>query len=135
VSDLHAERMRLQHTVEGFAANKAELDRMLGTAMGEHSLARSEFEQAHAEREHYGAQATQAAAEILVLKSRLVGTEKMAQGFQHETASLQERIRLMRLEKEQLEERLSQFQQQKQDDVPRSFRAPLMPLGDPSNAL
>ena len=63
VSDLHAERMRLQHTVEGFAANKAELDRMLGTAMGEHSLARSEFEQAHAEREHYGAQATQAAAE------------------------------------------------------------------------
>eukprot|EP00429_Kryptoperidinium_foliaceum_P066749 CAMPEP_0176063472 /NCGR_PEP_ID=MMETSP0120_2-20121206/31656_1 /TAXON_ID=160619 /ORGANISM="Kryptoperidinium foliaceum, Strain CCMP 1326" /LENGTH=488 /DNA_ID=CAMNT_0017397045 /DNA_START=74 /DNA_END=1540 /DNA_ORIENTATION=+ len=100
---LHDERTRLHSTLEMLNAGKAEIDSRLSTTMTEKGLMQSHFEQTRAEKEQLRVRCQQAAAENSALRSRIVGLEKMLQGYKDEAAATQERLRVANMEKEQLQ--------------------------------
>merc|ERR1712217_714972 len=123
IAALHAERARLREALDSVSAGKAHADRRLSSTSGEKSMLQAHFEQVSAEKEQLHIQMQQLQAEATGLKSRNVGLEKMVQSSQDDASTAHERCRLLQLEKEQLEERITKLQQ-----TPPWQRAPPAPL-------
>jgi len=117
ISMLQAERVRLREAMETLNAGRAEVDSKLSTAFTEKGLMHSHLEQFRAEKEQLQLRAQQASSENAALRSRLVGLEKMLQDYQDESSSLQERCRLLRDEKEELQQHTTTAQQQSRQSM------------------
>mmetsp|Transcript_99787 Transcript_99787/g.280579 ORF Transcript_99787/g.280579 Transcript_99787/m.280579 type:complete len:568 (+) Transcript_99787:108-1811(+) len=103
VGALQGDNIRLRNALEMQGAGRAEVDARLHSTVTEKGLMQSHMEQARAQREHLQLHAQQHSAENAALKSRIIGLEKVVQGYQDEASNLQERVRLLREEKEELQ--------------------------------
>merc|ERR1712048_1112120 len=106
-----AERTQLKQALDATFMRVRDADDRLSTTVGEKSLVQAHFEQVNVEKDRLQAQVQQVANENKALRSRLVGLEQAAQGYQDEAAALQERYQIVRGEKEEAEDRLHQFSQ------------------------
>merc|ERR1712187_10399 len=106
-----ADRTQLKQALDATMMRVREADDRLSTTVGEKSLVHAHFEQVNVEKERLQAQAQQVSNENKALRSRIVGLEQAAQGYQDQAAALQERFQIVRAEKEDMEDRLRQFSQ------------------------
>eukprot|EP00927_Polykrikos_kofoidii_P066587 TRINITY_DN62158_c0_g1_i1.p1 TRINITY_DN62158_c0_g1~~TRINITY_DN62158_c0_g1_i1.p1 ORF type:complete len:564 (+),score=127.46 TRINITY_DN62158_c0_g1_i1:116-1693(+) len=109
-----ADNARLHHFLEEMRVNKYRTDEMLTTTVSEKSLAHSQFEQLRIDKEQLHLHVQQLVSENVSLKSRLLGSETVAQGYQDEAAAMQQRLHILRSEKDEFEERLNHPSQQQQ---------------------
>merc|ERR1712187_565018 len=106
-----ADRTQLKQALDATLMRVREADDRLSTTVGEKSLVQAHFEQVNVEKERLQAQVQQVISENKALRSRIIGIEQAAQGYQDEAAALQERYQIVRGEKEEMEDRLRQFSQ------------------------